>query len=88
MHRCFIRFSLNGDDGTLTTYLSNLLTKAGFAKVGTGEYQAHSLTASALGAVFGEFWAAVGNPVGAFPGASIPAGAHVDHIWTYSGTVS
>jgi hypothetical protein len=87
MYRCFVRFSLNSDDGTLTTYLSNLLTGFGFSKVGTGEYQAQNLTSADWGLALGHFWAAVANPHTAFPGANIPAGAKVDHIWSYSGTM-
>ena len=86
MYRCFIRFSVDADTGTLTTYMSNSLVRAGFVKVGTGEYHAGNLTAQQLGEVMTNFWSAVENPVAAFPGAAIPPAARIDHIWTYSCT--
>jgi len=85
-YRAFIRFSLDNDDGTLTTYLSNLLVQHGFAKVGTGEYQADNLTVQQVAAAMLSFYAAVGNPQQAFSRATLPQGVRVDHIWTHSGS--
>lgn len=87
MYRVFIRFSINGDNGSLTTCMSKMLTDSGFDKVGTGEYHNSSMTQANMGNVLGEFWRAVAHPTVAFSGTSFPPDVHIDHIWIYSGTV-
>ena len=86
--RCLIRFSINRDNGTLTTYLSKQLVNDGFSKVGTGEYQAHSRSLAPLAIALQNYYFAIEDPQAAFPGASIPQGVHIDHIWTHMGSVN
>ena len=85
-YRAFIRFSLDGDNGALTTCLSNLLTGNGFTKVGTGEYQIENQTSQQVAGALRAFWKALEDPQLAFPGVSIPGATRVDHVWAYSGT--
>ena len=82
-----MRFSIDGDDGSLTTRMRNLLEDAGFSKIGTSAYEHVSISAIDLSSVMGRFWIAVGDPTALFPNANFPPGVSFDHIWTYVGGV-
>ncbi len=85
MFRVFIRFSINSDDGTVTTRMRNMLEGAGFVRVGTGAYEATGITSALLATTMRDFFAAVQDPVAAFPGANVPADVTFDHVWAYCG---
>jgi len=87
MLRAFVRFSIDGDDGSLTTSMRGLLEQCGFQRIGTGAYEHAAVRVQDLGAALAEFWSAVSDPAAAFPTKSIPPGASFDHIWIYSGAV-
>jgi hypothetical protein len=73
--RAIIRFSLNGDNGSLTTTLGNKLIAHGFTKTGTGKYEHSSATVSDIRAASREFWKALSGHTGT---------ASLDHFWMYA----
>jgi len=74
--RATIRFSLNNDNGTLTTRLGNILKQGGFVKPqSTATYEHSSVGPRKLGRVLREFW----NAISAHQGR-----AHMDHFWMYT----
>ncbi|MGD0859853.1 MAG: hypothetical protein ABR912_11075 [Terracidiphilus sp.] len=72
--RVIIRFSLDGDDGTLTSALNTVLTRNGLTqKTGTGTYEGSSrnVNTASLQSVLNDFWAGITNQ----------NRAKLDHFW-------
>ncbi len=83
----FIRFSLNGDDGSLTTRLRGILEGQGFRNIGTSEYAHVNMSSKDLAKAMQDFWAAVENPSAAFPGVNFPLNVEIDHVWIHCSTL-
>ena len=75
MYRVLIRYSFNGDDGTVTTDFWNSLAALGFLDAGTGLKRAASLSPAQLQAFF---QAAASRAHGAVTGKGSAVG--VDHF--------
>jgi hypothetical protein len=83
MFRALVRFSIDKDDGALTTQMRKLLEGAGFFKVGTGSYEHSGISGDDLGRVMRDYWRAIGNPYTAFLKAMIPPSVVIDHVWIH-----
>ncbi|MCA9501888.1 MAG: hypothetical protein KC616_02350 [Myxococcales bacterium] len=81
--RVSIRYSINGDDGSLTTAMKRMLEGYRFRRIGTSEYERSDLPLKDLDIVMTEFWKAVAGPQSAFPSRAIKPTATIDHIWVH-----
>jgi|GEM_PF-3678198 len=73
MARAIIRFSLDGDDGRVTTRVTKLLEGKGFSHGGTASHEAHTISEADLSAV-----------VNAMVNLMPPDGSVViDHLWVF-----
>jgi hypothetical protein len=75
--RAIIRFSINGDNGTLTTKLRRYLENRGFKKLpaNTATYEHRRTTERKLANTTRQFWRTISGYAG--PG-------HIDHFWMYA----
>jgi hypothetical protein len=74
--RVIIRFSLDGDDGTLTSALNSVLTRNRLTlRTGTGTYEGSSrrVNTASLQSVLNDFWTSVNRQ----------SKVKLDHFWMY-----
>jgi len=72
--RVIVRFSLDGDDGTLTVALGNILSRYGIARTAATATYEGNIQAGVLASAMEEFWDC----------AAQHQGATIDHFWMYS----
>ena len=71
-YRVIIRFSLDDDDGAVTTDMRNRLEALGFSKIGTSSYENQHVSGPDLGHVM--------TTIGLI---AQPSPAALDHLWVY-----
>jgi hypothetical protein len=73
MPRAIIRFSLNRDNGSITTQVKNLLDRSGFTWGGTASYEATAISEARLSSVIDQIVNLMPND----------RSVEIDHLWVF-----
>jgi len=86
--RVIIRFSIDGDDGTVGNLMQKMMEESGFVRIGTAAWEHLDLPEPMFVDFMTRFWSAVNNPRSIIDGSrgrrrTRALSLRFDHVWVY-----